>query len=156
MVSESTNSFLFQAGCDRRINNFSGDIKDSVAYAHLLAQIAPKDAGVNKLALQQHDLTQRAEGTLEQADKMGCRLILDIVNVIGGSNLFVLFFFREFVTASDVVNGVEKLNLAFVANLFNRYPGLDEPEAGEIEQIVETREEKSKFTSGFVTGNYFV
>ena len=45
-------------------------------------------------------------------------------------------------SASDIVNGIEKLNLAFVANLFNKYPGLDEPE-GEIEEIQETREEKS-------------
>lgn len=112
---------LFQAGCDQRIHNFSSDIKDSVAYTHLMAQIAPKDKNVNKLALQQTDMLKRAEVALEQADKMGC---------------------REFVTASDIVNGVDKLNLAFVANLFNQFPGLDEPE-GDIEGIQETREEKS-------------
>jgi len=61
---------------------------------------------------------------LQQAAKLGC---------------------RSFVTPNDVVNGVYKLNLAFVANLFNNHPGLDEPE-GEIvglESIEETREEKS-------------
>ena len=48
-------------------------------------------------------------------------------------------------TASDVVHGVEKLNLAFVANLFNNYPALDEPEEVHEElNIQETREEKSK------------
>ena len=48
-------------------------------------------------------------------------------------------------TASDVVGGVEKLNLAFVANLFNNFPALDDPEPGEeIPEIQETREEKSK------------
>ena len=47
-------------------------------------------------------------------------------------------------TASDVVSGVEKLNLAFVANLFNKFPALDEPETDELDAIVETREEKSK------------
>jgi hypothetical protein len=46
-----------------------------VAYANLLAQIAPKDCKVNKLALQQDDLTNRAEGTLDQSEKIGCRLI---------------------------------------------------------------------------------
>jgi hypothetical protein len=45
------------------------------------------------------------------------------------------------VTAKDVVNGIDKLNLAFVANLFNKFPGLDEPDS--IEAIQETREEKS-------------
>lgn len=70
-------------------------------------------------------MNKRAEIMLQQADKLGC---------------------RSFVTPDDVMNGVYKLNLAFVANLFNNYPGLDKPE-GEIiglESIEETREEKSK------------
>lgn len=115
------NFHMEKAGCDRRVTNFSQDIHDSIVYGHLLPQIAPKEHNINKLALQQENLTQRAEGILEQADKMGC---------------------REFVTAKDVVNGVEKLNLAFVANLFNKYPGLDEPDMGDIQEIQETREEK--------------
>lgn len=32
---------------------------------------------------------------------------------------------RSFVTPEDVVQGVYKLNLAFVANIFNNCPGLD-------------------------------
>ena len=40
---------------------------------------------------------------LQQADKLGC---------------------RSFVTPEDVVNGIYKLNLAFVANLFNNHPAL--------------------------------
>ncbi len=50
-------------------------------------------------------------------------------------------------TASDVVTGVEKLNLAFVANLFNKYPALDNPDNDELDAIIETREEKSKIIS---------
>jgi len=53
---------------------------------------------------------------------------------------------RRFVRARDVVVGNPKLNLAFVANLFNTYPAL-EPLEGiveeEIESIEETREEKT-------------
>lgn len=74
---------------------------------------------------QEQDMTKRAEIMLQQAAKLKC---------------------RSFVTAADVVNGVYKLNLAFVANLFNNHPGLDRPE-GEIEgleTVEETREEKSK------------
>ena len=41
----------------------------------------------------------------------------------------------------DVVNGHEKLNLAFVANLFNHHPGLEPPEHV-VDIIEETREEK--------------
>eukprot|EP00096_Caligus_rogercresseyi_P001931 TRINITY_DN1343_c0_g1_i1.p1 TRINITY_DN1343_c0_g1~~TRINITY_DN1343_c0_g1_i1.p1 ORF type:complete len:625 (+),score=143.30 TRINITY_DN1343_c0_g1_i1:96-1970(+) len=116
------NFHLERAGSDRRVNNFSKDIRDSEAYSHLLSQIAPREAGVNTSALQINDLIQRAEEMLNQADKLEC---------------------RSFVTSGDVVNGVEKLNLAFVANLFNNYPGLDDPE-GENEFVIEeTREEKT-------------
>ena len=47
---------------------------------------------------------------------------------------------RCFVRPQDIVNKKEKLNLAFVANLFNHYPAL---EAENIEIIEETREEKT-------------
>ncbi|XP_031366065.1 plastin-2 [Apis dorsata] len=44
----------------------------------------------------------------------------------------------------DVVNGIYKLNLAFVANMFNNYPGLDKPENNiGLESLEETREEKT-------------
>lgn len=39
---------------------------------------------------------------------------------------------REFVTPHDVANGHYKLNLAFVANLFNKYPALPDPGADEL------------------------
>ena len=43
----------------------------------------------------------------------------------------------------DVVNGHEKLNLAFVANLFNNHPSLDEPDQDQVVDVdEETREEK--------------
>lgn len=53
----------------------------------------------------------RASAMLGEADKLEC---------------------REFVTPNDVVQGNYKLNLAFVANLFNKHPGLPEPGADEI------------------------
>ena len=118
---------LEKAGSDRRVKNFKGDIKDSVVYGTLIKQIAPPSSNVNTLGLTESDLTKRAEKTLEQADKIGC---------------------REFVTARDVVNGQEKLNLAFVANLFNNYPALEEPEEPEV--IQETREEKSMITNKYL------
>ena len=112
---------LEKAGSDRRIKNFSEDIKDSGIYTELIHQIAPKDAGVNKNAMNIDDLIERAETMLQQAEKLDS---------------------RAFVTAKDVVRGHEKLNLAFVANLFNNHPGLDPPEE-EIEDLIEeTREEK--------------
>merc|ERR1712042_113696 len=59
---------------------------------------------------------------LYEADKIGC---------------------RSFVASSDVVSGNYKLNLAFVANLFNKYPALDvDALALQMETIEENREEK--------------
>jgi plastin-3 len=69
---------------------------------------------------------KRAEMMLTEAEKLSC---------------------RSFVTASDIVKGVSKLNLAFVANLFNNHPQLDKPDGVDLEfleNIEETREEKSK------------
>jgi len=66
----------------------------------------------------------RAELMLQEADKLGC---------------------RSFVSAADVVAGNDKLNLAFVANLFNHYPALQPRDDVSIESVrEETREEKSE------------
>ena len=48
------NVFLnfFKADSAVRIRNFGKDIKDSIAYIHLIKQIAPEDAFVDKSALQ--------------------------------------------------------------------------------------------------------
>jgi len=113
------NYHLEAAGSPRRMTNFTTDVKDSEIYTELIAQIAPKDKNVNKLAMKKENLTERAEAMLEQADKIDC---------------------RQFVSAKDVVKGNEKLNLAFVANMFNNHPALDPPE--DLDIIEETREEK--------------
>lgn len=64
---------------------------------------------------------------------------------------------RAFVTPQDVVNGVYKLNLAFVANLFNNHPGLERPaEIDGLEAIEETREEKSEYISLSTKQNFYV
>lgn len=65
---------------------------------------------------------------LQEADKIGC---------------------RSFVEPNDVVTGNYKLNLAFVANLFNTYPALDQAESLEIDFSSvqeETREERSEYS----------
>ncbi|OXU28618.1 hypothetical protein TSAR_010923 [Trichomalopsis sarcophagae] len=119
------NHHLENAGIGRRCNNFYSDITDSEIYSHLIHQIAPKEAGVSLEALMESNHLNRAEIMLQQAAKIDC---------------------RSFVTASDVVNGIHKLNLAFVANMFNKYPGLDKLEDDSIEgleTIEESREEKT-------------
>ena len=39
------NYHMEQAGVDRRITNFTNDIKDSFIYTHLIDQIAPEGSG---------------------------------------------------------------------------------------------------------------
>ena len=91
-----------------------------MVYIELIAHIAPRDAGVTKEALSKTDLTERAEVMLQEAEKIDS---------------------RAFVTPKIVVCGYEKLNMAFVANLFNNHPAMDPPE--EEIFIQETREEKT-------------
>uniref|UniRef100_A0A087YNI0 Plastin-3 n=2 Tax=Poecilia TaxID=8080 RepID=A0A087YNI0_POEFO len=116
-----------------KINNFSSDIKDSKAYFHLLNQISPKGTeenqpriDINMAGFNEKDDLKRAEAMLQQADRLGC---------------------RQFVTPTDVVSGNPKLNLAFVANLFNKYPALTKPENEDIDWDLlgdgETREERT-------------
>ncbi|XP_072266024.1 plastin-2 [Pyxicephalus adspersus] len=125
------NYHLENAGCNK-INNFSSDIKDSRAYYNLLNQIAPKgnEEGIPAIdidmsGLREKEDLKRAECMLVQTDRLGC---------------------RQFVTATDVVRGNPKLNLAFIANLFNKYPALQKPENQDIDWSSiegETREERT-------------
>uniref|UniRef100_A0A0R3RQA7 Ca2+-binding actin-bundling protein n=1 Tax=Elaeophora elaphi TaxID=1147741 RepID=A0A0R3RQA7_9BILA len=118
------NYHLAKAGLNRTLSNIATDVIDSEIYTYLLNQIAPKAAGVSLYPLSVKDNNiQRAAAMLIEAEKIDC---------------------REFVAPNDVVQGNYKLNLAFIANLFNKYPGLPEPGADEfeIDATDETREEK--------------
>jgi len=121
------NYHLRKAGSHKRINNFSGDIKDSEAYAVLLKQISPQEYDVDRpeRIVSIGDFQKRAEMLLKNADKINC---------------------RKFVTARDICSGNSKLNLAFVANLFNNFPALDASDIQddvEYEEYEESREEKT-------------
>ncbi|XP_029021309.1 plastin-3-like [Betta splendens] len=121
------NFHLKKAGMS--ISNFSGDIKDSKAYFHLLEQIAPDGSkedvprvDIDMTGLYEKDPMKRAECMLKQAERLGC---------------------RQFVSAADVVSGNAKLNLAFVATLFNKHPSLTKPENQDWIVESETREERT-------------
>ncbi|XP_065125464.1 plastin-1 isoform X2 [Paramisgurnus dabryanus] len=113
------------------IKNFSDDIKDSRAYFHLLNQISPKGdvddeirIDIDISGLNERDDERRAELMLKQADRLDC---------------------RQFVSPHDVVAGNHKLNIAFVANLFNMYPALNRPTNNGIDFEIEgeTREDRT-------------
>lgn len=98
-----------------RVSNFSSDVKDGENYTVLLNQLAPDQC--SRGPLQTQDLLQRAEQVLNNADKLEC---------------------RKFLSPTSLVAGNPKLNLAFVANLFNTHPGLDpitEEEKADIEDF---------------------
>lgn len=84
------------------MSNFSSDVKDAENYTVLLSQLASDLC--SRDPLQTRDPLQRAEQVLSNADKLGC---------------------RKFLTPTSLVAGNPKLNLAFVANLFNTCPGLE-------------------------------
>ncbi|KAI9818311.1 MAG: Fimbrin, actin-bundling protein [Thelocarpon impressellum] len=96
------NYHLKAARWERRVGNFSGDVKDGENYTVLLNQLAP--AVCSRAPLQTRDLLQRAEQVLDNAERLDC---------------------RKFLTPTSLVAGNPKLNLAFVAHLFNTHPGLD-------------------------------
>ena len=107
------NYHLKNAKWHRTVNNFSSDVKDSENYTVLLNQLAPDVC--SRGALQTPDLLQRAEQVLQNSEKLDC---------------------RKFLTPTSLVAGNPKLNLAFVANLFNTHPGLD-PITEEEKAVVE-------------------
>ncbi|SMQ51520.1 unnamed protein product [Zymoseptoria tritici ST99CH_1A5] len=111
------NYHLKNAGWQRRVQNFSNDVKDGENYTVLLNQLAPNIC--SRSPLQTSDLHQRAEQVLSNSDRLDPPC-------------------RKFLTPQSLVAGNPKLNLAFVANLFNNHPGLDpitEEEKAEIEDF---------------------
>ncbi|KAL9935066.1 hypothetical protein V8E36_006142 [Tilletia maclaganii] len=96
------NYHLKAANWPRRVNNFSKDVADGENYTVLLSQLKPESC--DRAPLQQTDLLKRAEAVLQRADAIGC---------------------RKYLTPGSMVAGNAKLNLAFVANLFNTWPCLE-------------------------------
>ncbi|XP_042037483.1 fimbrin-2-like isoform X2 [Salvia splendens] len=92
---------LKKGGYTKTVTNFSSDVKDAEAYAHLLNVLAPEHS--NPSTLKVKDPLERAKLVLEHADKMGC---------------------KRYLTAKDIVEGSPNLNLAFVAHIFQHRNGL--------------------------------
>jgi len=102
------NYHLKAAGWHRRVANFSKDVADGENYTVLLSQLKPDQC--TRAPLQTPDRLKRAEEVLQNADKIGC---------------------RKYLTPQSLVAGNPRLNLAFVANLFNTWPCLEPLAPGE-------------------------
>ncbi|GFP84867.1 fimbrin-5 [Phtheirospermum japonicum] len=95
------NFHLKKAGYKKQVTNFSSDLKDGEAYAHLLNALAPEHG--TTMTLDAKDPTERAKLIIEQAEKLDC---------------------KRYVTPTDIVEGSPNLNLAFVAQIFQHRNGL--------------------------------
>ena len=97
---------------DLRIKNFSKDIKDGKTYTVLLNSIG-ENKGCNLDPLDWKE-DKRAGQVLTNAQKIGA---------------------KPFLTKQDILSGNDKLNMAFVAQLFNTCPGLKEVNADEQKEL---------------------
>ena len=121
------NYHLKKASYPTKLNNWSGDLKDSEKYTVLLNQLDPSKC--DKSALQDSDMMKRANKVLANAKKLGA---------------------ESFITPNDICNGNEKLNLLFTAEIFNNFHGLEELSEEEYEaakllndDVEGTREERA-------------
>lgn len=108
------NYHLKQAGWERTVSNFSKDVADGENYTVLLHQLGPSVCSLDPLKTR--DLLARAEQVLQNADNLQA---------------------RKYLTPTALVAGNPKLNLAFVAHLFNTHPGLEPVEDAEAPVIEE-------------------
>lgn len=92
---------LKRGGYDKTLTNFSSDLKDGRAYAYLLNTLAPEHC--NPATLDAKDPSERAELVLDHAERMGC---------------------KRYLHEKDIVDGTSNLNLAFIAQIFQRRNGL--------------------------------
>lgn len=108
------NYHLANAGSNRVAKNFTSDLSDSEILTIVFNQIAPECCTM--MPMSESDKKERAEKMLQEADKIDC---------------------RKFVTPNEIVNGHPRLNLAFVANMFNTRPGLAQLSDDELAKLDE-------------------
>ena len=92
------NYHLKQAGYEKRITNFSGDVKDSEKYTILLHQLNKNLC--DKSALNESDLKKRAKKVIDNSKKLGA---------------------ESYINPEDIVAGNNKLNTLFVASIFRMW-----------------------------------
>lgn len=112
LLKRWVNYHLEKQEYDKRIKNFSSDVKDGKVYTVLLKSIG-ENKGCNLDPLKWDD-DKRANQVLLNAQKIGA---------------------KPFLTKQDILSGNDKLNMAFVAQLFNTCPGLKEVNADEQKEL---------------------
>jgi len=105
------NHQIHRAGLPLQVKNFGRDLKDGAVYAALLTAVATRE---------QRPLvaTLRADVAAAPSAEAAACLVLDAAEALGVSQFRLL--------PSDVLRGNEKLNMGFLAAIFNTLPGLDD------------------------------
>jgi len=112
------NFHLAEAGSSKRMANFGSDLADSDIYLTVMERIDPEKKAT--AFVKATDRLERAQLVVGHGTRMGA----------------------EFkVAAKDIVAANDKLNLGFVAALFNACPGLDPPDEKENELLSELPDE---------------
>ncbi|KAE9223987.1 hypothetical protein PF004_g12350 [Phytophthora fragariae] len=115
---------LLDAGHPKKVTNFSTDVQDATAYSVLLHHIAPQHCDLCNESVPE----ERAAHVIQNARRLEV---------------------ETFIKPRDITSGNPKLNMSFVAQLFNTCPALDvvEEEIKQLEEILyddvgDTREER--------------
>jgi plastin-1 len=118
------NYHLKNAGSSRKMTNFGSDVTDSEIYSILLNQLNPAKCALAT----ETDLTQKAAHIIRNAQTVGA---------------------ATFIKPKDICDGNKKLNMGFVAQIFNACPGLVISEKVqldlstlEIDDVGDSREER--------------
>ena len=109
------NYHLVEAQYEKKIMNFGRDVQDARAYSALLHQIAPTKC--DKCFEVQAE--KRAGHVIENAQRLSV---------------------ETFIKPTDIISGNTKLNMSFVAQLFNTCPAL-QVEEEELKQVTEELDE---------------
>lgn len=107
---------LKRAGVVRKVSNFGEDLVDSECYLHLLQILSPENCSKQNVltTLASSNLEVRAEKVVSNAQSIGC---------------------DKYISIGSILKANHKLNLAFVANLFNHYPGLEQLTKNEMAEL---------------------
>ena len=105
------NHHLREAGVSRECTNFGPDVRDCELYAYLLQQIDPEHKISSRTILAVAEPAARAAHVAAVGPRLGAEFT---------------------VQPADIISGNEKLNMAFVAALFNACPALDPPEEEQV------------------------
>ncbi|KAG7375668.1 phospholipid scramblase 1 [Phytophthora pseudosyringae] len=118
------NYHLKAAGHPKKVTNFSTDVQDATAYSVLLHHIAPQHCDLCNESVPE----ERAAHVIQNARRLEV---------------------ETFIKPRDITSGNPKLNMSFVAQLFNTCPALDviEEEIKQLEEVLyddvgDTREER--------------